>query len=54
MDALPSVLDASQDKACAVLRAGWRPPYADGPSRDELAGMLAGHATQAVPVGAPP
>jgi len=29
-----------RDKARAVLRTGWRPPYAAGPSRDELAGLL--------------
>lgn len=40
MQAPPSVLDAAQEKARAVLRTGWRPPYADGPSRDELAGLL--------------
>jgi 2-polyprenyl-6-methoxyphenol hydroxylase-like FAD-dependent oxidoreductase len=36
MLALPTVLDSVQDKARAVLRTGWRPSYADGPSRDEL------------------
>jgi hypothetical protein len=40
MQALPSVLDPVQDKARAVLRTGWRPPYAAGPSRDELADLL--------------
>jgi hypothetical protein len=37
MQALPSVLDPVRDKARAVLRTGWRPPYTAGPSRDELA-----------------
>lgn len=36
MLALPSILDSVQDKARAVLRAGWRPAYAEGPTRDEL------------------
>jgi 2-polyprenyl-6-methoxyphenol hydroxylase-like FAD-dependent oxidoreductase len=40
MQALPSVLDPVQDKARAVLRTGWRPPYTAGPSRDELADLL--------------
>lgn len=40
MQAQPSVLDNVQDKARAVLQAGWRPGYADGPSRDELAAAL--------------
>jgi 2-polyprenyl-6-methoxyphenol hydroxylase-like FAD-dependent oxidoreductase len=40
MQALPSVLDPFQDNARAVLRAGWRPGYADGPARDELADVL--------------
>ena len=38
MQAPPSVLDPVQDRARAVLRTGWRPPYAAGPSREELAG----------------
>ena len=37
MQAPPSVLDPVQDRARAVLRTGWRPPYAAGPSREELA-----------------
>jgi len=40
MQALPSVLDTVQDKARVVLGTGWRPPYAAGPSRDELADLL--------------
>jgi len=40
MQALPSVLDTVQDNARAVLRTGWQPPYGDGPTRDELAGLL--------------
>jgi len=40
MLAPPAILDAAQDQARAVLRSGWRPPYAAGPSRDELAGHL--------------
>jgi hypothetical protein len=37
MQALPSALDPVRDKARAVLRTGWRPPYTPGPSRGELA-----------------
>jgi len=37
MQALPAVLDPVRDRARAVLRTGWRPPYTTGPSRDELA-----------------
>ena len=33
----PGILDSVQDKARAVLRAGWRPPYDDGPTREEIA-----------------
>jgi hypothetical protein len=40
MRALPSVLDPVQDNARAALRTGWRPGYADGPTRDELADVL--------------
>jgi flavin-dependent dehydrogenase len=47
MQALPSVLDPVQDKARAVLRTGWRPPYANGPTRDELAGLLHPHVRSA-------
>jgi hypothetical protein len=36
MLATPRVLDSVQEQARAVLRTGWRPSYADGPSRDEL------------------
>ena len=40
MLAPPAILDTVQDQARAVLRSGWRPPYAAGPSRDELAEHL--------------
>jgi len=40
MLAPPAILDTAQDRARAVLRSGWRPPYAAGPSRDELAEHL--------------
>ncbi|HVT20800.1 MAG TPA: FAD-dependent oxidoreductase, partial [Mycobacteriales bacterium] len=36
MLALPSILDSVQEQARAVLRTGWRPAFAEGPSRDEL------------------
>jgi 2-polyprenyl-6-methoxyphenol hydroxylase-like FAD-dependent oxidoreductase len=41
MEAPPAVLDRVADRARAVLRSGWRPAFADGPSRDELAAALA-------------
>jgi flavin-dependent dehydrogenase len=41
MQALRSVLNPAQDKARAILRTGWRPPYADGPTRSELAELIA-------------
>jgi 2-polyprenyl-6-methoxyphenol hydroxylase-like FAD-dependent oxidoreductase len=37
MIAGPSILDQVQEKARDVLRTGWRPPYADGPTPDEVA-----------------
>jgi hypothetical protein len=40
MQAPPSILDPVQGKARAILRTGWRPPYAAGPTRDELALVL--------------
>lgn len=40
MQAPPSILDSALDKARALLRTGWRPPFAEGPSRSELAGLL--------------
>jgi len=33
----PQVLDQVQDRARAVLRTGWRPPDAEGPSPDQIA-----------------
>ena len=41
MQAPPSVLDPVRDKARAVLRSGWRPPFTAGPSRGELADAMA-------------
>jgi hypothetical protein len=40
MQAPPASLDALADRARAVLRSGWRPPFTDGPGRDELAAAL--------------
>ena len=37
----PGVLDKVQEQARAVLRTGWRPAYAAGPTRDELAALVA-------------
>jgi hypothetical protein len=33
----PECLDAVEPLAAAVYRRGWRPPRAEGPTRDELA-----------------
>ena len=35
----PAVLDQVQDKARAVLRTAWRPPFAEGPTREQLADL---------------
>jgi hypothetical protein len=40
MQALPSVLTPMEARARAVLRTGWRPPLASGPTRDELADLV--------------
>ncbi len=40
MMALPSVLDPVEDRARAVLATGWRPPCAEGPSREDLVDLL--------------
>ena len=36
MTALPSSLAPAEPLARLVYESGWRPPYADGPTRDEL------------------
>jgi hypothetical protein len=41
MFALPSSLDPAEPLARAVYESGWRPPYSPGPSRDELADIVA-------------
>jgi hypothetical protein len=41
MFATPDVLAPAQDRVREILRTGWRPPYADGPTRDELAAVIA-------------
>ena len=33
-------LDPFEERARAVYQTGWRPPLADGPSRDELAALI--------------
>jgi flavin-dependent dehydrogenase len=35
-----SCLDPVEERARAVYRTGWRPPFSDGPSRDELAMII--------------
>jgi 2-polyprenyl-6-methoxyphenol hydroxylase-like FAD-dependent oxidoreductase len=35
----PRALDQVEDKARAVLLSGWRPPYAEGPGRNEVAAL---------------
>jgi 2-polyprenyl-6-methoxyphenol hydroxylase-like FAD-dependent oxidoreductase len=43
MTALPGVLDPFRQRARAVLRTGWRPPIAAGPSRADLARLVRDH-----------
>lgn len=40
MVALPSALDTVEERARTVLRTGWRPPYASGPTRDDVADLI--------------
>ena len=51
MSGLPSVLDAVEDRARAVYATGWRPVPDPGPSKDELADIVA-RALEPSPVGA--
>jgi hypothetical protein len=41
MQAPPSVLDAAQPRAREIYASGWRPTPPDGPTRDELAALIA-------------
>ena len=43
MAAGPASLDALQGAARRVFESGWRPPYTEGPTRDELAGIVSSH-----------
>ncbi|MEO7236878.1 MAG: FAD-dependent oxidoreductase [Lapillicoccus sp.] len=45
MLALPTSLQAVEPYARAVYAGGWRPPYSDGPTRAELARVVAGAVT---------
>ena len=38
----PDVLAPAQGRVREILRTGWRPPYGDGPTRDELAAVVSG------------
>ena len=40
MAALPATLTPVEPLARAVFRGGWRPPHAEGPSRDRLVEIL--------------
>ena len=42
MAALPSSLHGLQDRARAIYATGWRPPVAEGPTREELGRLCAG------------
>jgi flavin-dependent dehydrogenase len=42
MSAPPASLQPAADRVRELLRAGWRPPLADGPTRDELAEVVTG------------
>jgi 2-polyprenyl-6-methoxyphenol hydroxylase-like FAD-dependent oxidoreductase len=41
MMAGPGILAGVEDRAREVLRTGWRPPWAPGPTRDELVDVIA-------------
>ena len=43
MTGLPSTLRPAEPLARAVYETGWRPPLAEGPSRDELVELIARH-----------
>ncbi len=47
MQALPASLAAVEPRAREIYAAGWRPPVPSGPDRDELAELVARHATAA-------
>ena len=40
MTALPAALQPAEPLARAVYERGWRPPLAEGPSRDELVEVI--------------
>jgi hypothetical protein len=40
MTALPASLAPAEPLARAVYNSGWRQPYSDGPTRDELVDLL--------------
>ena len=42
MTATPETLRPAEPLARAVYERGWRPPYASGPTRDELAAVIEG------------
>jgi 2-polyprenyl-6-methoxyphenol hydroxylase-like FAD-dependent oxidoreductase len=42
MTALPETLRPAEPLARGVYETGWRPPYGDGPTRDELVGVISG------------
>ena len=55
MEALPGSLDEVEPQARAIFAAGWRAPAHPGPTRDELAALLAdGHFEEARGNHAPP
>ncbi len=40
MSALPASLRDIEPRPRAIYATGWRPPFAPGPTRDELAGLI--------------
>lgn len=44
MAAPPAILRPMEERARAVLRTGWRPPLATGPTRDELVELISAQA----------
>jgi hypothetical protein len=52
MEALPDTLLAVHPRVQEIYASGWRPPLADGPTRDELAALVAASVSSAPSAGA--
>ena len=51
MRALPASLDPLQPRVRQIYADGWRPPVPDGPTRDQLAHLIATHTPRRPPTG---